>query len=157
MHRTPRQAGFTLVELVTTIILIAILAVVVIPRLLTTSSYSAFTLRDEFISELRKVQIMAMNNQDRCYRLSVTETDYQLIRFNDACSGTPARTDAPQAFQGGANLSLFNGGATSFNIEFNRQGVPIVNGSRCNGNCINVLADETLFLAIESEGYIHEG
>ena len=157
MRTKPRQTGFTLVELVTTIILIAILAVVVIPRLLTTSSYSAFTLRDEFISELRKVQIMAMNNQDRCYRLSVTDTSYQLMRFNGACSGSPARTDAPQHFQGGANLALFNGGASSFNIEFNRQGVPLVNGARCNGNCINVLADETLILAIESEGYIHEG
>ncbi|WP_299805446.1 type II secretion system protein [uncultured Shewanella sp.] len=157
MHRVQRHAGFTLVELVTTIILIAILAVVVIPRLLTSSSYSAFTLRDEFISELRKVQIMAMNNQDRCYRLSVTDTDYQVSRFNGACTGTPVRTDAAQLFQGGANLALLNGGASSFNIEFNLQGVPIVNGARCKGNCISVIADETLFLAIESEGYIHDG
>ncbi|GIU08181.1 MSHA biogenesis protein MshC [Shewanella sp. c952] len=161
MHRVQRHAGFTLVELVTTIILIAILAVVVIPRLLTSSSYSAFTLQDEFISELRKVQIMAMNNQDRCYRLSVTDTGYQVSRFNGryqgACTGTPVRTDALQAFQGGGSLALLNGGASSFNIEFNLQGVPIVNGARCNGNCISIIADETLFLAIESEGYIHDG
>ncbi len=156
MHRAQRHTGFTLVELVTTIILIAILAVVVIPRLLTSSSYSAFTLRDEFISELRKVQIMAMNNQDRCYRLSVTDTNYQVSRYQGACSGTPVRTDMPQTFQGGASLALLNG-ASSFNIEFNAQGVPIVNDARCNGNCISVIADETLFLAIESEGYIHEG
>ena len=161
MHRTQRQTGFTLVELVTTIILIAILAVVVIPRLLTTSSYSAFTLRSEFISELRKVQIMAMNNQDRCYRLSVSDTDYQVIRlsgrFNGGCSGNILRTDAPQAFQGGASLALVSNGSNRFNVEFNLQGVPIVAGVSCNGNCISVIADETLFLAIESEGYIHEG
>ena len=157
MHRAQRHAGFTLVELVTTMILIAILAVVVIPRLFTSSSYSAFTLQDEFISELRKVQIMAMNNQDRCYRLSVTDSNYQVSRFNGGCSGTPVRTDALQAFQGGASLALLNGGASNFNIEFNLQGVPIVNGARCNGNCISVIADETLFIAIESEGYIHDG
>ncbi|MGS0690113.1 pilus assembly FimT family protein [Shewanella sp. 0m-8] len=160
MHRSQRHTGFTLVELVTTIILIAILAVVVIPRLLTSSSYSAFTLRDEFISELRKVQIMAMNNQDRCYRLSVTDTNYQVSRYqgayNNACLGALIRTDMPQTFQGGASLALLNG-ASSFNIEFNAQGVPIVNGARCNGNCISVIADETLLLAIESEGYIHDG
>ncbi|ABZ78384.1 MSHA pilin protein MshC [Shewanella halifaxensis HAW-EB4] len=161
MHRAQRHAGFTLVELVTTIILIAILAVVVVPRLLTSSSYSAFTLRDEFISELRKVQIMAMNNQDRCYRLSVTDTNYQVSRYNGrfsgACTGTLVRTDAPQAFQGGASLALLNGGASTFNIEFNALGVPIINGARCSGNCISVIADETLSLAIESEGYIHDG
>ncbi|GIU23787.1 type II secretion system GspH family protein [Shewanella schlegeliana] len=157
MHRAQRHAGFTLVELVTTIILIAILAVVVIPRLLTSSSYSAFTLRDEFISELRKVQMMAMNNQDRCYRLSVTDSQYQVSRYQGACSGTPVRTDAPQAFQGGASLALLSSGASTFNIQFNAQGVPIVDGARCSGNCISVIADETLFLAIESEGYIHDG
>ncbi|QQX79716.1 prepilin-type N-terminal cleavage/methylation domain-containing protein [Shewanella sp. KX20019] len=148
-----RRAGFTLVELVTTIILIAILSVVVIPRLFTASSYSAFTLREEFIAELRKVQIMAMNNQDRCYRLSVTPTQYQLSRFNGACSGTPVRTDAVQTFQGGA--ALFVGTKTSFHVEFNTQGVPIVDGSRCSGRCITVKADETQWIAIESEGYIH--
>ncbi|GIU41024.1 MSHA biogenesis protein MshC [Shewanella sairae] len=161
MHKTQQQTGFTLVELVTTIILIAILAVVVVPRLLTSSSYSAFALRDEFISELRKVQIMAMNNQDRCYRLSVTQTDYQVSRFrggySSGCTGTLARTDAPQSFQGGASLALLSNGNSNFNIEFNQQGVPFVAGARCNGNCISVIADETLFLAIESEGYIHEG
>ncbi|MCL1094156.1 pilus assembly FimT family protein [Shewanella kaireitica] len=156
-----RQSGFTLVELVTTIILIAILSVVVIPRLFTTSSYSAFTLREEFIAELRKVQIMAMNNQDRCYRLSVTSTQYQVSRyngrFNEGCSGTPARTDAAQTFQGGASLMLTNTTTTNFSVEFNAQGVPIVNGSLCSGRCITVLADETQFIAIESEGYIHAG
>ena len=152
-----RQTGFTLVELVTTIILIAILSVVVIPRLFTTSSYSAFTLREEFIAELRKVQIMAMNNQDRCYRLSVTSTQYQVSRYNGSCTGTPARTDAAQTFQGGASLMLINTTTTNFGVEFNAQGVPIVDGSLCSGRCITVLADETQWIAIELEGYIHAG
>jgi MSHA pilin protein MshC len=155
MHTAHRGAGFTLVELVTTIILIAILSVVVIPRLFTTSSYSAFTLREEFIAELRKVQIMAMNNQDRCYRLSVTPIQYQVSRYNGACSGTPVRTDAAQTFQGGAVLLL--GVKTSFKVEFNGQGVPIVDCSPSREKCITVKADETQWIAIESEGYIHAG
>lgn len=155
MQTAYRRRGFTLVELVTTIILIAILSVVVIPRLLTTSSYSAFTLREEFIAELRKVQIMAMNNQDRCYRLSVTPTQYQVSRYSGTCSGTPVRTDAAQTFQGGAVLKL--DGINSFKVEFNGQGIPILDCSHSRKKCITVEADETQWIAIESEGYIHAG
>lgn len=161
MHTAHRRRGFTLVELVTTIILIAILSVVVMPRLFNTSSYSAFTLREEFIAELRKVQFMAMNNQDRCYRLSVTPTQYQVSRYNgrynDSCSGTLVRTDAAQTLQGDASLLLINTTTKNFSVEFNAQGVPIVDGSRCSGKCITVKADETQWIAIESEGYIHAG
>ena len=147
-------------ELVTTIILIAILSVVVLPRLMTSSSYSAFTLRDEFISELRKAQLMAMNNQDRCYRVDVDASGYQLRRFdNNICTGTN-RTEAKQAFSGGASLAKIIGGSNTFNVRFNNAGVssfdiagaPIAG---CSGQCINVIADETLLINIESQGYIH--
>ncbi|MCL1057132.1 type II secretion system GspH family protein [Shewanella gelidimarina] len=159
MHTAHRRRGFTLVELVTTIILIAILSVVVIPRLFTASSYSAFTLREEFIAELRKVQIMAMNNQDRCYRLSVTPTQYQVSRFNtrynSGCKGTLVRTDTAQSFQGGAALKL--DGISSFKVEFDGRGVPSLDCSHSQAKCITVEADETQWIAIESEGYIHAG
>ena len=150
-----RRAGFTLVELVTTIILIAILSVVVVPRLFTSSSYSAFTLREEFIAELRKVQMMAMNNQDRCYQLSVTPTQYQVSRFNGNCTGTPVRTDAAQTLQGGAVLKL--DGINNFKVEFDGQGILILDCSHSREKCIAVEADETQWIAIESEGYIHAG
>lgn len=76
-----KQAGFTLVELVTTIILIAILSVTVLPRLFTQSSYSAFSLRNEFMAELRQVQQRALNNTDRCYRIAVSSVGYQVSQF----------------------------------------------------------------------------
>ncbi|QFU24643.1 type II secretion system GspH family protein [Shewanella eurypsychrophilus] len=146
------NAGFTLVELVTTIMLIAILAVVVLPRLMTSSSYSAFTLRDEFISELRKAQLMAMNNQDRCYRVDVDASGYQLRRFdNQTCSGTN-RTEAKQAFSGGASLTRASDSNDTFNVSFDTAGISSMG---CSGPCINVIADETLLIDIESQGYIH--
>ncbi|WOT04791.1 type II secretion system protein [Shewanella youngdeokensis] len=155
MLTTHRNTGFTLVELVTTIIVIAILSVVVVPRLFTSSSYSAFTLREEFIAELRKVQMMALNNQDRCYQLKVTATNYQVLGFEKTCTGSLVRTDTAQALQGGA--MLLYGVNDSFSIEFDAQGVPKVDGNLCNGQCISVKADETQWVAIESEGYIHAG
>ena len=65
------QLGFTLVELVTTIILIGIIAVAVLPRLFSASSFSAYTLRNEFISELRYVQLKAIQKIFKKIRILV--------------------------------------------------------------------------------------
>ncbi|WP_037471722.1 type II secretion system protein [Shewanella waksmanii] len=143
------HTGFTLVELVTTIILIAILAVTVLPRLFTTSNYSAFTLRDEFIAELRKVQLMAMNNQDRCYRINVDDSQYQTLVLQSDCA-TSVRNRDPQPLHNGASLKL--SGATNFALQFTTSGTI----TACAGGCsIDVVADDSLTLTIESQGYIH--
>ena len=153
-----KQAGFTLVELVTTIILISILAVVVLPRLFTQSSYSAYSLRNEFISELRQVQQKALNNTDRCFRVTVSGTGYQVSQFSTrngaVCSG-PALSPNPlytQAFQGGAQLVLVSTNSSNFTLDFD------INGRlfpSCNGDCIRVTANDTVMINISSEGYIY--
>ena len=153
-----KQAGFTLVELVTTIILISILAVVVLPRLFTQSSYSAYSLRNEFISELRQVQQKALNNTDRCFRVTVSATGYQVSQFsarNEAvCSGTALSPNPlyTQAFQGGAQLVLVSTNSSNFTLDFD------INGRlfpSCNGDCIRVTANDTVMINISSEGYIY--
>ncbi len=154
-----RQRGFTLVELVTIIILIGILSVVALPRLFSQSSYSAYTLQDEFISEMRTAQLMALNNSDRCYRVRVTASGYHILHYGSRngsgrCTGAVQRTEAVQSFQGGANLSLISSAANSFDIDFDTLGRNFLG---CSGACIRVIADETRTIAIESEGYIHAG
>lgn len=153
-----RQLGFTLVELVTIIILVGVLSVVALPRLFSQSGYSAYTLQDEFISELRKAQLMALNNSDRCYRIAVTGSGYQTLHFagrtSGSCSGTLERTEALQDFKSGASLQRISSSAVSFNIDFDAMGRINLG---CSGDCIRVIADNTLNIAIESEGYIHEG
>ncbi len=155
-----KQFGFTLVELVTTIILISILAVTVLPRLFSQSSYSAYSLRNEFIAELRQVQLRALNNTDRCYRVSVSPSGYQVSEFlardSAGCSGS-ASTPNPlysEAFQGGASLALASAstGAGSFDLDFDVDGRPSL---ACNGACIQVIADETVLINISREGYIY--
>ncbi len=153
-----KQAGFTLVELVTTIILISILAVVVLPRLFTQSSYSAYSLRNEFISELRQVQQKALNNTDRCFRVTVSATDYQVSQFparnGAACSGTALSPNPlyTQAFQGSAQLVLVSTNSSNFSLDFNINGRPSL---ACNGPCINVIANDTVMINVSSEGYIY--
>ena len=153
-----KQAGFTLVELVTTIILISILAVVVLPRLFTQSSYSAYSLRNEFISELRQVQQKALNNTDRCFRVTVSATGYQVSQFsarNEAvCSGTALSPNPlySQAFQGGAQLVLVSTNSSNFSLDFDIDGSTSL---ACNGPCINVIANDTVMINVSSEGYIY--
>ncbi|WP_372871516.1 Tfp pilus assembly protein FimT/FimU [Shewanella sp.] len=151
-----RTGGFTLVELVTTIILIGVLAVVAIPRLIPSSSYSAYSLRNEFMAELRKAQLLAMNNTDICIRIEVDPANgYRQLRFparvGNLCSGAASLTLSWQPFQGGSRLRM--AGAGSFQLDFDALGRLPATG--CNGACIAVIADETLTLAVESEGYIH--
>ncbi|MCU8076030.1 type II secretion system protein [Shewanella oncorhynchi] len=153
-----KQAGFTLVELVTTIILISILAVVVLPRLFTQSSYSAYSLRNEFISELRQVQQKALNNTDRCFRVTVSATGYQVSQFsarNEAvCSGTALLPNPlySQAFQGGAQLVLVSPNSSDFSLDFDIDGRLFPS---CNGDCIRVTANDTVMINVSSEGYIY--
>lgn len=150
------QLGFTLVELVTTIILIGILAVTVLPRLLSSSSYSAFTLRNEFISELRYVQLKAIQNTDQCYQLDVNTSGYTLRYFNDrvgnSCSNQ-FRAEQPQTFSGGAHIELASSASQVFSITFDSLGR--MTSPACAGHCFNAVADDTLAIAVETEGYIY--
>lgn len=150
------SAGFTLVELVTTIIIIAILAVAVLPRLFSSSSYSAYSLRNEFIGELRQVQLRALNNTDRCYQVNVTDTAYQATEFasrvGNACQNL-IRSEELQSFVARSNVVVTATNAANFSVVFDNNGKLLT--PTCNGACFTVKADEQLSIAVSSEGYIY--
>ncbi|WP_221052380.1 pilus assembly FimT family protein [Shewanella algae] len=145
--------GLTLVELVVTIMLLAILSVVVLPKLVSSSSYSAWTLRQELIAELQKTQMLALNNPDRCYRLSISNSTYQLSHLTQDCTSV-IRNNSAESLPRNTRILLQSNGADSFQIQFDALGRTNL---ACSGACLSVVADETLTIAIESEGYIHEG
>ncbi|MGI3003136.1 pilus assembly FimT family protein [Shewanella algae] len=145
--------GFTLVELVVTIMLLAILAVVVLPKLVSSGSYSAWTLRQELIAELQKTQMLALNNPDRCYRLTISNSAYQLSHLTQDCTSV-IRSNRAESLPRNTQIRLQSNGANNFQIQFDALGRTNL---ACNGACLSVVADDTLTIAIESEGYIHEG
>ncbi|TCN86295.1 prepilin-type N-terminal cleavage/methylation domain-containing protein [Shewanella fodinae] len=158
--------GFTLVELVVTILLLAILSVVVLPKFIGAGSFSAYAVRQQFISELRRVQMLAVNNPDRCYRLLVNDTGYRVdhlqsdcstLLFSEATDETPVPANGnTKSFPRYSHIEFHSN--PTFSIQFDSDGRSIFfpGSLSCSGACLQVIADETLEIAIESEGYIHE-
>lgn len=67
-----KAQGFTLVELVTVMILLGILATVVLPRFSSRDGYAEYAVRDQFISAFRYAQQRAMyDHSGTCYRLNI--------------------------------------------------------------------------------------
>ena len=64
MPGSHNQRGFTLVELIVVIILIAIVSVTAASRMMGRSSFDAYVTRDQAISIARQIQITAMQAAD---------------------------------------------------------------------------------------------
>ncbi|MDX2367505.1 MAG: prepilin-type N-terminal cleavage/methylation domain-containing protein [Colwellia sp.] len=69
--------GFTLIELIVVIILIAIMAVTVIPKFLSSKGFEEYTYRDELITKLRAIQLRTMQQTDssECQEVKVDVTN----------------------------------------------------------------------------------
>ncbi len=172
------QTGFTIIELVTVIILIGILAVTVLPKFDGTASYEAHAHRAQLISALRLTQQRAMQQTDPnavstgrpfCHQIifdnSITVSRYGIPDREDCTIETfPAgwRADAT-GFEVESKYQIsfaINGLTNPSAISFDSMGRPVANKSianNCAGGCIiNVISSvETLQIEIESEGYIH--
>lgn len=168
--------GFTLIELITVIILLGILAVAVLPKFDGTASYEAHTHRVQLISALRLTQQRAMQQTDTsdgyCHQL-IFDSDNSTSRY-----GIPDRVDCtvttftglvPEWQPDATGFEVQSRYQISFSIQgqtnpsaitFDNMGRPVSNATianNCVGGCIiNVQSSvETLQIQIESEGYIH--
>lgn len=153
--------GISLIELVVIIVMVAILSVVVGPKLLTPSSANSYALRDEFIAQMRQVQLMAMNNTDRCYSLNVTKTGYQTdfvkrdILTNSCINDENSQLGSFWNFPRGTSLNLITESKpTAFILNFDQLG-KIKQCPTNTNKCIQVNGGDTLPILVESEGYIH--
>lgn len=157
-----KYLGFTLIEVLATMILIGILAASAISKFSGSDSFEAYTYRTSLISALRLTQQRAMqqtNNIAFCHQIVFEANRY----------GIPDRTDCtivdlpdfPDEFLPDKTGLDLSGTSVTVNIDgggnivsFDSMGRP---GNDCSGGCIiNVSsAVETVQIEIESEGYIH--
>lgn len=177
---TPRrkntaQSGFTLIELVTVIAVISILAVVVVPRFFGNSGFSEYAYQKQFIAAMRNIQLKAIydTRDSFCYKMILTSSanpqygptsdSYLLGQESTSCSAAIdtasadyLRTEGNELSQANVSLSGLDAGNAITFIEFDNLGRPITNSGTCVATCrVNFTGEETLTVCIESQGYIH--
>lgn len=75
-HDTDSQSGFTLIELVSVMVLLGVLAVSAIPSFTGSDDFSAYSAQDQIITGARMAQHRAMYDTSgaSCYHLNITGT-----------------------------------------------------------------------------------
>ncbi|MFA0414354.1 prepilin-type N-terminal cleavage/methylation domain-containing protein [Vibrio renipiscarius] len=81
--------GFTLVELIVVIILLAIISVYAASRYIGVGSFTAFAIQDSVISIARQIQLNRMQSN------SQTLTDDVILSISPTCFGSKASCDTP--------------------------------------------------------------
>jgi MSHA pilin protein MshC len=143
--------GFSLLELVITLVIVGILAVTVIPKLFGTSTFAGYAVRDQLITQLRLAQIRALHDNSNCYSVLITATQYG-IPTATTCAASFDPSDNAIDIESGVTVTI--GGSSGVDVQFDNMGRP-VNGD-CDGGCdIAVVGQEGLVIRVESEGYIH--
>jgi len=165
-----KNRGFTTIELVTVIIIIAVLAVNVLPRFDGTASYEAHTHRAQLISALRLTQQRAMQQTGAdleygnsfCHQLIIEDSRYGIDDRTDCDEVNINRNDwLPDAtghiVEERYGITFTIDGTALKVINFDWLGRP----NDCDNNgalgcTIDVESSvETLQITIETEGYIH--
>ena len=104
-----QEVGFTLIELVATIMVIAVLSVTVLPKFSGRSGLAEYALRDELISLAQHAQQRAMFDQSgACYGLRI-QTDNAQLQRNGALINNQSRIDFTDGLSATASMIFFDG------------------------------------------------
>ncbi len=155
-----KNKGFTLIELVMTIIIIGILAVAVLPKFFDASGFEEYAYRAESISALRAIQQRAMQNTNTSSCHQVLITAKVLGEPDDGvCSASAPSFGSNWALNADDNTSvIISQASVSYQVavggqyfEFDSLGRP---ACLCTVDIV-IQGAESLTIRIEVEGYIH--
>tara|TARA_R110001583_G_scaffold112288_2_gene261646 strand:- start:2779 stop:3306 length:528 start_codon:yes stop_codon:yes gene_type:complete len=145
--------GFTMIELIVVIIILAIMSTTVIPKFFNSTGFQEYTYQAEVITKLRSIQLRAMQqtNSGECHTVLVMENALGIPENCNLTSGNWHSDTTSVIIQDNHDV-IFDVPPGNYFFTFDGMGRP-----SCSTCLITILADSTLTIKIESEGYIHEG
>jgi MSHA pilin protein MshC len=158
-HGLVTNRGFSLVELVTVMVLVAILSVFASQRFSGTTGFDEYIIRDQLISAIRFAQQRAMYDQasGRCYRVSVTPHSYSVDRAESSSGPYTAMSDFDFG-SGDASVeeALDDVTLSAATLFFDGLGNPLdaCDGAAVGNRSISIAGSATLPLCIYSTGYV---
>jgi len=158
LQRPARRRGFTLPELVMTIVIIGILIAVTAPRFVSWKGFSSRGSYDEAQAVVRYAQKTAIAWR-RSIVVCVSATEISAISSNDCAAPTPAYlkhplTNADLRSPATAGVTLSSSAGASF--SFDGLGRPIPNAAVTITLTSTITDDPARQIVVESEtGYVH--
>jgi len=157
-----KEVGFTLIELIVVIILIAIMSATVIPKILSFKGFEEYTYRDELIIKLRAIQLRAMQQTDSssCKTIQVDTSTIKLLKTELApdpiCNVSDPSGDSTTVTITNDHDVIFTISEMLSTFSFSSLGRPV--GCTPVGSCeitITVTGESSLEVRINTEGYIY--
>jgi MSHA pilin protein MshC len=169
------QKGFTLIELITVVLVLGIMALAAAPRFLSTDSFAEYALQQRLQTALRTLQIQSMydTRPNFCYKLNfalgsspgfgVPTNNYQDGNQSVSCSNgidytVPRylRSDSAELSDNNITIRALDSGLNIRFIEFNALGQPSSDRGSCVAGCeISFIGSEQAKLCLSSQGYVH--
>lgn len=171
-----KQRGFSLIELITVLILIGILSVVAIARFSGSDGFSEYTYQNRLISTLRNMQTRAMhdNRPGFCFQINLVSGEltpafgppslnYALGNEANTCAAGIdvsvefLATNATEIAAEKLTLTATDSGASGLTfIGFDGLGRPLSNLASCATGCqVTFSGTGSASVCVSSEGYVH--
>lgn len=169
------QRGFTLVELITVVIVLGTVAIVAAPRFSSTETYAEYALQQRLQTAMRTIQIQSMydTRPDYCYKINLVNgnsggfgpptNNFEAGNQTLSCANTIdysvpryLRSDQNELSGNGISLEALDSGLAITHISFNSLGQPSTNAGACAAGCeFRFSGGDTANLCVSSQGYIH--
>ncbi|EKO3492147.1 type II secretion system GspH family protein [Vibrio fluvialis] len=155
-----KAGGFTLVELIVVILLVAILSAYAASRFIGVSSFSAYAAKEQAVSIIRQIQVSRM--QSNLSEAALQSNGHYVLQVSSSCLGSVAacalsNDDQRSDVLRGNNLSFSSSVAlSSQRIQFDLLGNP--QNEAAAGVTITITApDSSASVCINSQGYVAGG